>query len=300
MILPDGPDGQVSDLVLVLPSNDHRPAASPNLIVTNQIGLAGEPLPLGIVVKNGSGEETVTISGLGDGVDLSLGTSQGSGEWSLPVHDLDSTYVGSFKNSTSVAQAAVKLYSASGRLLDSQVIRFEWLKKAEAEIKPFELTPVAHPQGSSREQAEPSALWQPVMPGGAKAQPALVEEARAPTREQLPAALIEQLPASAVTERETLDGMRAADMLRLGENLLSRGDIAAARPVLGRAAAEGNAQAAFELAKTFDQFFLKRWGAVGTLSDSVKAREWYDKAMMLGAPEASQHLDRLSHKSGSE
>jgi hypothetical protein len=294
---PDTPDEQVSDLASAVP-NDNRPQASANLIVTNQKGASEELLPLGILVKNGSGEETVTISGLDNGVEFSLGTSQGSGEWSLPMRDLDQTYVGSFKNSAPVVQAAVKLYSASGRLLDSQVIRFEWLEKGAGEIKPFELTRVEYPKGLSREQAEPVALEEPARPTGEEPQPTFVKGEQAPT--------IKQLHASAVTDVETLvqhqiiNRMRPAEMLALGESLLNRGDIAAARLALGRAAIEDNAQAALELAMTFDQFFLRRWGAVGTVSDAVKAREWYDKAMILGAHEASQHLDRLSRKSDRE
>jgi TPR repeat protein len=90
--------------------------------------------------------------------------------------------------------------------------------------------------------------------------------------------------------------VRPAELLKLGEKLLDRGDIAAARLALERAATGGNAQGALKLAMTFDQFFLGEWGTVGTLSDEVKAREWYDRAMTLGATEASQHLDRLPRK----
>jgi hypothetical protein len=100
----------------------------------------------------------------------------------------------------------------------------------------------------------------------------------------------------ALVEHQTREMVRPAELLKLGEKLLDRGDIAAARLALERAATGGNAQGALKLAMTFDQFFLGEWGTVGTLSDEVKAREWYDRAMTLGATEASQHLDRLPRK----
>src|SRR5262249_54602311 len=53
------------------------------LIVTNQKGVAEEALPLGIVIKNGSEGEKVTISGLPEGIELSLGTLLTAGKWAV-------------------------------------------------------------------------------------------------------------------------------------------------------------------------------------------------------------------------
>src|SRR5438445_8798881 len=55
--------------------------SAPHLAIENQKGLTNEPLPLGISVADGSGGETVTVAGLAEGAELSLGTSLGSGSW---------------------------------------------------------------------------------------------------------------------------------------------------------------------------------------------------------------------------
>ena len=57
---------------------------SPALVVTaSQKSYVNEPLPLGIWLNNASGKETVTIAGLAEGTELSLGTSRGLAGWVL-------------------------------------------------------------------------------------------------------------------------------------------------------------------------------------------------------------------------
>jgi hypothetical protein len=85
-----------------------------------------------------------------------------------------------------------------------------------------------------------------------------------------------------------------AALIKLGQDLLKRGDIASARFLLKRAAIEGNAQAAFELGLTFDQSLLVQSGVLGFGPDVGQAREWYERAIKLGSTEASRHLERLS------
>ena len=50
-----------------------------HLAIENQKGLTSEPLPLGISIADSSGGETVTVAGLAEGTELSLGTALGSG-----------------------------------------------------------------------------------------------------------------------------------------------------------------------------------------------------------------------------
>src|SRR6266566_15671 len=56
-----------------------------HLAIENQKGLTSEPLPLGISVADSSGGETVTVAGLTEGTELSLGTELGSSSWLVPV-----------------------------------------------------------------------------------------------------------------------------------------------------------------------------------------------------------------------
>ena len=99
-----------------------------HLAIENQKGLASEPLPLGIAVIDASGGETVTIAGLAEGTELSLGTALESGNWLVPVADLDKTFVGAPMSFVGVMTVKVTLNSATGKHLDTRNIRFEWGK----------------------------------------------------------------------------------------------------------------------------------------------------------------------------
>jgi TPR repeat protein len=63
--------------------------------------------------------------------------------------------------------------------------------------------------------------------------------------------------------------------------------------VLDRAAANGNAQASFMLAETYDPVILSAWGTSGTRGDAAKAREFYAKATVGGIQEAKDRLNAL-------
>jgi hypothetical protein len=105
---------------------------SPALVVTaSQKSYVNEPLPLGMWLNNDSGKETVTIAGLVEGTELSLGTSRGLAGWVLTGGDLDKTFVGPPRDFVGVMNATVELSSAGGQLLESQVIQFEWIAKTE-------------------------------------------------------------------------------------------------------------------------------------------------------------------------
>lgn len=127
------------------------------LIVESQKGLANEPLPLGISLKDASGEETVTVAGLAEGTELSLGTSIGLAGWLLSAHDLDKTFVGARGDFVGVMDAMVNLRSASGQLLDSRIVRFEWIKKKEESLLPARIsqTDTTAPATGSRRDSAP-------------------------------------------------------------------------------------------------------------------------------------------------
>jgi hypothetical protein len=124
-----------------------------HLAIENQKGLANEPLPLGIAVIDASGGETVTIAGLAEGTELSLGTALGSGNWLVPVADLDKTFVGAPMSFVGVMTAKVTLNSVSGKRLEAQNVRFDW-SKPEFDAAPLaeenEPTPGATPPSSGR------------------------------------------------------------------------------------------------------------------------------------------------------
>jgi chromosome segregation ATPase len=102
--------------------------------------------------------------------------------------------------------------------------------------------------------------------------------------------------ATASATRSEPDPQIAAEVARLvarASVLLGQGDIGSARLVLERAAEEGNAQATFALAETYDPLVLRKWGAYGTLGDVAKARNLYAKAQAGGIKEARERFDAL-------
>ena len=98
----------------------------PRLLVEAQKGLANEPLPLGVAVEHASGGEIVMIQGLPEGVDLSLGRRSDGVGWSIPVADLEQTYVGVPANFVGAIETTATLRSASGKVLDRQALHYEW------------------------------------------------------------------------------------------------------------------------------------------------------------------------------
>jgi TPR repeat protein len=91
------------------------------------------------------------------------------------------------------------------------------------------------------------------------------------------------------------DNGEIAMFLTRGKGFLKDGDLASARLLFQRAAAAGNAEAAFILGTTFDPLFIGRMGVVGMEPDIARARQWYKIATELGSADASEQLATLSH-----
>ena len=104
-------------------------------------------------------------------------------------------------------------------------------------------------------------------------------------------------PSSDATAAQTvslpLDADEIAILIKRGKDAFSTGDLAAARLLLRRAAEAGSAEAALALGATFDPLVIRRLGAIGAAPDAAQARQWYQKAVALGSPTASQPLAQL-------
>jgi hypothetical protein len=91
------------------------------------------------------------------------------------------------------------------------------------------------------------------------------------------------------------DRQRALGFVKRGDELMTAGNVEAARLFYERAADAGLAQGALALAATFDPDELGRRQVVGGLQpDPAAARRWYERARELGADEADEPLKRLS------
>jgi Sel1 repeat len=91
-----------------------------------------------------------------------------------------------------------------------------------------------------------------------------------------------------------LDNDEITALLKRGKTYIANGDLASARLLLSRAAEAGSAEAATELAATFDPLVLRQRGVIGVEPDIARARKWYQRAAELGSTLASQQLAKLN------
>ncbi len=99
--------------------------------------------------------------------------------------------------------------------------------------------------------------------------------------------------------RRLLPAMPDADdrkQLQRAQDLLRSNDVASARLVLKRLANANIAEAAFELARTYDPDFLETVRTSGHTADVAEARKWYGRAARLGHQEAAVRADELRQR----
>jgi hypothetical protein len=255
---------------VVTPLLEESPRASfqpVRLVVESQKGFTNEPLPLGVALNEGTGSEMLILVGLATGTRLTAGTPFGLTGWQLLARDLGKAYAYAPRDFVGVMDAAVDLRSPRDRLMDSQIVRLEWVQKEWVQKKEARLPPAPE-----RNLEQPS-LGQPSV-GQPSAQPAkpVVEK-----------------PAIQKLEPEEI-----ATLVHRAEDFLKIGDISAARLALRRAANSGHAAAALVLGMTFDPSFLAEQGVVGFAPEPAQARVWYQRAVELGSTEAARRLERLT------
>ena len=111
--------------------------ASPaRLVVENQKGFANEPLPLGVSLYDAAGGQMVTLAGFATGTELSAGRPLGPTRWRVSAHDLGKAIAYSPKGFVGVMAVAIDLRSVGDGLLDSQIVRLEWIEKKEQRSAP--------------------------------------------------------------------------------------------------------------------------------------------------------------------
>jgi hypothetical protein len=104
-------------------------------------------------------------------------------------------------------------------------------------------------------------------------------------------------PAAAPEVPQDPDAAVEADVSReQAQRLLGAGDIAAARRLLTDLAEQGHADAAYELALTYDREVLAKAGLADVDSDAAIARAWYEYAARADHAGATQRLEALAKR----
>jgi hypothetical protein len=252
-------------------SNTQQPPA--RLIgVEGRQNFSNEAISLGISLYGASGSELALLSGLVSGTRLSVGGPVGDNGWRLPARDLMSALAHAPKDFIGVMNAAIDLRLPNDRLLDSRVMRLEWVPRRPAGTQVLARRP---------ELDDPKAGTRPEFRLEPKPEP-----------EQKPEQKPEPVPEGKPAVQQ-IDGPEIAALLKRGQDYLQNGDIVSARLMLRRAATAGDPHAALLLGATFDPVVLRDLGVLGFSPDPAQARTWYQRAADAGLPEASRRLERL-------
>ncbi len=169
----------------------------------------------------------------------------------------------------------------------------------QANVLPALSTPVASLKTSNRDFDPPAARTasiglapvdtrgtaNPVISVDAAQRPALL-----PTPPQTVSPSVTPRPPVAAEDASVI-----AAKMKIGVELMTYGEVAAARVMFQRAAEAGEGAGAFALAETYDPLVL---GGLrlreGIMPDLALARTWYERARDLGSVEARDRISRLA------
>ena len=129
----------ISGMVLSLFEDSSRPrtpSKSPHLSINVQKGFVNEPLPLGVTLRDASGDEKVILAGLATGTSLSAGTPLGTTGWEMLAEDIGKVFVYAPKDFVGIMIAVIDLRSPGGWLMDNQIVQLEWTQRTDERSAP--------------------------------------------------------------------------------------------------------------------------------------------------------------------
>jgi hypothetical protein len=174
------------------------------------------------------------------------------------------------------------------------------LASGQANVLPALSPPVASLKTSNRDFEPPAAArtasigLAPVDTRGAANPATSVDAAQRPalfpTPPQIVSPSVAPQPSVAAEDASVI-----AAKMKIGVELMTYGEVTAARTMFQRVAEAGDAAAAFALAETYDPLVL---GGLRLreriMPDAALARTWYERARDLGSPEARDRISRLA------
>jgi hypothetical protein len=132
------------------------PPSPARLVVESQRAYANEPAPLGVALNDATGGEMLTLVGLAAGTRLSAGMPRGLTGWQVSARELGGAFAHPPKDFIGVMDTAVDLRSANDRLMDSQMVRLEWIQK-KPEVRAA-LAPRREPSAPALVTLEPEEM----------------------------------------------------------------------------------------------------------------------------------------------
>jgi hypothetical protein len=266
-------NNNVKDIVLPrMAGNDVHVAAAhprppdrdaPHLILQQSATHAAtNSIPLGIEIGGETFDLAVEISGLPTGMTISAGRELGAGRWRIRATDVGSAIIQPPPGFGETVDLAIELRLADDTLVDRKSLRLRWLRVRT--VVPDEIESV----------------------GGIAVAANTTDKATATPAQK-----------DQTVDRHALESQLASEQVELliarSQELISQGDVGAARTLLRRAAEARDARATLALGATYDPVMLAIIKAQGVTADPTLARDWYKKASEFGSREAQERLDLL-------
>jgi hypothetical protein len=191
------------------------------------------------------------------------GRELGAGRWRILAADVGFAMIHPPAGFGDTIDLAVELRFADDALVDRKSLRLRWLRMRT--VVPDQIESVGG-----------------IPVSRVAANKAMTVPAAATAQNPNPRAVASQLP------HEQIELLVARS-----QELISQGDVGAARILLRRAAEARDAGATLALGATYDPVMLTIIRAQGVTADPSMARDWYKKASEFGSQEAQERLDRL-------
>jgi hypothetical protein len=241
--------------------SDGRVWPKARLVLQQDVAATGDGIvPLGAEVSGEQVGLAIEVTGLPAGVTISAGRSLGAGGWRIPATDVANATIRSPRGFAGTLDLRVELRLADDTVVDHGALRRRWRSDA------------TH---ASNESIGVSAL----------SDDSTSKEAtnRTPT----------DLANAHQAVVRSFDRQQIDFLIGRSQQLISEGDVQAARILLRRAAEARDARAALALGATYDPIMLAILKANGMGADVSLARNWYEKAREFGSLEAQQRLNVL-------
>jgi curved DNA-binding protein CbpA len=243
---------------------DRGNPSDPRLILRQTAArAAGDTIPLGAQVIGGAVGLALEISDIPTGMTISSGRAMAAGRWRIPAKDIGNAMIQPPSGFGDTVDLAVELRLADDTIVDRGSLRLQWPRTRTVTSAPIE-------------SAGGTAVSDDVASKAMASPPPVDQNA-------IPLAVESQL------DREQIELLMARS-----QQLISQGDIGAARTLLQRAAEAREARAALALGATYDPIMLSILNAQGVAADPSLARDWYKKAGELGSQEALERLKLLT------
>jgi hypothetical protein len=224
---------------------------------------AADSIPLAIRVDGKADGMALEISDLPSGATISSGRPLGTGLWRILATDIGNAVIHLPPGFSGAIDPVIELRLIDDTVVDHGSLHLEWLPKPTKVPDPTESAGAMAASQSSAERALTTAV-----PADRNA----IHHAVKPQ----------------------LDHERIELLIERSQELISEGDVGAARILLQRAAEAGDAHATLTLGGTYDPVILAKLQVHGVAANVSTARDWYKRASEFGSREAQERLNLLT------